>query len=161
VKSVHVVAQGLHVLVEAGLVLGVELQHPGVLVQLIEAVLQRVLQGVTGMREPSGFPTFGAQRHQLEERGHGLSILQQHGLRLGQELHPGQQFHERRRHVVQRLFVGHGRRPAALDRRAGFGDAGLAQGLDVALPVVRLVVAFGFARCGDGQLRPGKFPPHQ
>ena len=32
----HVVAQGLHVLVEAGLVLGVELEHPGVFVQLIE-----------------------------------------------------------------------------------------------------------------------------
>ncbi len=39
-----------------------------------------------------------------------------------------------------------------------FGDAGLAQGIDVALPTVRLLVVAG---AGCGQLRPGKFPAHQ
>jgi hypothetical protein len=154
----HVVAQGLHVLVEAGLVLGVELEHPGVFVQLIERVLERVLQGIAGMREPAGFPALGAQRHQLVEGSDRLPILQQHGLRLRQELHPRQQFRERRCDVVQRLLVGYRRRPAALDRCAGFGDAGLAQGLDVALPAVRLLFVAG---AGCGQLRPGKFPAHQ
>ena len=66
----HVIAQGLHVLVEARFVLGIELEHPRVLVQFIEAVLKRVFQGVAGMREPAGFPAFGAQRHQLVEGGH-------------------------------------------------------------------------------------------
>ncbi len=154
----HVVAQGLHVLVEAGLVLGIELEYPGVFVQLIERVLERVLQGIAGMREPAGLPPLGAQRHQLVEGSDRLPILQQHGLRLRQELHPRQQFRERRRDVVQRLLVGYRRRPAALDRCAGFRDAGLAQGLDVALPAVRLLFVAG---AGCGQLRPGKFPAHQ
>ncbi|KWT88516.1 hypothetical protein APY03_3533 [Variovorax sp. WDL1] len=161
--GLHIVAQRLHVLVEAGLVLGVELEHPRVLVQFIETVLQRVFQGVAGVGEPARLPTLGAQRHQLEEGGHGLAVLQEHGFRLGQKLHPGQQLHEGRRDVVQRLLVGHSRRPAALDRGAGFGDAGLLQGLDVALPAVRLLVITR-AGCGQvrrGRLRPGKFPPHQ
>ncbi len=63
----HVVAQGLHVLVEAGFVLGVELEHPGVLVQLIERILERVFERIAGMREPARLPTFGAQRDQLVE----------------------------------------------------------------------------------------------
>ncbi len=75
----HVVTQGLHVLVETRLVLGIELEHPGVLVQLIEAVLQRVLQGVAGVGKPARFPALGPQRHQLEEGRHRLAVLQQHG----------------------------------------------------------------------------------
>jgi hypothetical protein len=43
-------------------------------------------------------------------------------------------------------------------RNSGFGDAGLTQGLDVALPAVRLLFVAG---AGYGQLRPGKFPAHQ
>ncbi|GBC59061.1 hypothetical protein PSNTI_45610 [Stutzerimonas stutzeri] len=159
----HIVAQGLHVLVETGLVLSVELQHPGVLIQFIETVLQRVFQGIAGLREPARFPAFGAQRHQLVERRHRLPVLQQHGFRLRQELHPGQQFHERRRDLVQRLLVCQGRRPAALHRRAGFGDADLAQCLDVALPAVRLlvVVSIGCGQLRRGRLRSGEFPAHQ
>jgi len=56
----HVVAQVLHVLVEAGFVLGVELEHPGVLVQFIETVLQRVFERIAGMCQPAGFPPLGA-----------------------------------------------------------------------------------------------------
>ncbi|GBC59025.1 hypothetical protein PSNTI_45250 [Stutzerimonas stutzeri] len=154
----HVVAQRLHVLVEAGLVLGVELEHPRVFVQLVERVLERVLQGIAGVRKPAGFPALGAQRHQLVEGSDRLPILQQHGFRLRQELHPWQQLRERRRDVVERLLVGYRRRPAALDRCAGFGDAGLVQGLDMALPAVWLLFV---ADAGCGQLRPGKFPAHQ
>ena len=154
----HVVAQGLHVLVEAGLVLGVELEHPGVVIQLVERVLDRVLQSIAGVREPARFPALGAQRHQLVEGSHRLAILQQHGLRFGLELHPGQQFHERWRDVVQRLLVGHGSWPAALDRCARLGNAGTVQGLDMALPSVRLFVV---TSAGSSQLRPGEFPAHQ
>lgn len=110
------------------------------------------------MREPARLPTFGAQRDQLVEGCDRLPVLQQHGLRRRQELHPRQQLRERLRDVVQRLLVRHGRRLAALDRRSGFGDAGLAQRLDVALPAVRLLV---IATIGCSQLRPREFPAHQ
>ncbi|MPN05265.1 hypothetical protein SDC9_152515 [bioreactor metagenome] len=160
-SRLHIVAQGLHVLVEAGFVLGIELQHPGVLVQLIEAVLQRVFQRIAGVREPARFPALGAQRDQLVEGRDGLTVLKQHGFRLGQEFNPGQQFHERWPEVVQRLLVGHGRWPTALGRCAGFGDAGLVQGFDVALPAVRLLVGRRIFGAGCGQLRPREFPSHQ
>src|SRR3546814_19066102 len=79
--------------------LGVELEHPGVFVQLIARVLERVLQSIAGMREPAGFPALGAQRHQLVAGSDRLPLLQQHGLRLRQELHTRQQFRSAERRV--------------------------------------------------------------
>ena len=84
----HVVTQGLHVLVETRLVLGIELEHPGVLVQLIERVLERSPRH-RGHARASRAPPLGAQRHQLVEGSDRLPILQQHGLRLRQELPQG------------------------------------------------------------------------
>ena len=65
--GLDVVAQGVQVAGPVGFVLGVELHHPGVFVQLIEAVLQGVFQGVTSLQQPLRFPPLGADRRQLEE----------------------------------------------------------------------------------------------
>lgn len=105
----HVVAQGLHVVVEAGLVLGIQLHDPGIVIQLVEAVLERVLQRIASLRQPGRLAALGAQRHQLEEGGDGLAVFQQHGFRLRKELDPGQQFDKGRRDVIQRLLFSHGR----------------------------------------------------
>jgi hypothetical protein len=42
----QIVRQGAQIVVPVGLVLGVELHHPGVVVQLVEGVLQGVLQRI-------------------------------------------------------------------------------------------------------------------
>ena len=120
-----VAPQRLQVLIEVCFVLGIELHYPGVLIQLVEAVLQGVFQRIAGLGEPGGFAPLCAQGRHLEERGHRLAILQQHGLGMRQKLDPGQQGHERRGYVIQGLFVGQRGGTGALHGFARFGQARL------------------------------------
>ncbi len=116
------------------------------------------------MREPAGFPALGAQRHQLVEGRDRLAVLQQHGpSTAGRNSTQGSSSTNDGATSYSACSSAIGRRLVALDRRAGFGDAGLAQGLDVALPAVRLLViaSAGCVQLQRGQLRPGEFPAHQ
>ena len=78
-------------MVEACFVLGVELDDPGVFVELVEAVLQRVFQRIARLSQPGSFAAFGAQRPELEECSNRLTVFEQHALGFGQEFHPRQQ----------------------------------------------------------------------
>ena len=49
-------------------------------VKFVEAILQSVFQGVTGLRKPVRLAALGTQRHQLEKRRYRLSVFQQHGI---------------------------------------------------------------------------------
>src|SRR3546814_6019309 len=82
----HVTLQGLEVLIKASFILGIELQHPRVLVQLVKTILQRVLQRIARLCQPGGLPAFGAQRNQLKKRPYRLAVLQQHADRKSTRL---------------------------------------------------------------------------
>ena len=60
--GLDIALQGIQIVRETGVVLGVELHHPRVFVQLVKTVLQGVFQGVAGLGQPSGFAAFGADR---------------------------------------------------------------------------------------------------
>src|SRR3546814_2249984 len=64
----QIVRQGAPIVVPVGLVLGVELHHPGVVVQLVEGILQGVLQRIARLPQPGHLAALGADRRQLEER---------------------------------------------------------------------------------------------
>jgi hypothetical protein len=69
--------QSPQVALPIGFVLGVELHHPGMLVELVEAVLQRILQRIASLPQPMPLASLGADRRQLEERRHRLAVLEQ------------------------------------------------------------------------------------
>ena len=108
----QIVRQRAQIVVPVGFVLGVELHHPGVVVQLVEGVLQGVLQRIARLPQPGHLAALGADRRQLEEGRHRPAIFQQHALAAGQVLDPGQQVRERRRDAIERIVVGLGGRPA-------------------------------------------------
>lgn len=87
----NVAAQRVQVLVKVGLVLGVELEHPWIRIELVEAVLQGVFQRIACPCQPGGLATFSAQRRHLEKGGNRDAILKQHALRIRQVLNPRQQ----------------------------------------------------------------------
>ena len=86
-----VAAQRVQVLVEVGFVLGIELEHPRVGIELVETVLQSVFQCIARLGQPGGLAALGAQRRQLEESGNRDAVLKQHALRVRQVLDPWQQ----------------------------------------------------------------------
>ena len=90
----QIVRQRAQIVVPVGLVLGIELHHPGVVVQLIKSILKRVLQRIARLPQPGHLAALGADRRQLEEGRHRLAIFQQHALGFGQVLDPGQQVRE-------------------------------------------------------------------
>src|SRR3546814_8357871 len=73
----QIVRQGAPIVVPVGLVLGVELHHPGVVVQLVEGILQGVLQRIARLPQPGHLAALGADRRQLEEGRHRLAVFQQ------------------------------------------------------------------------------------
>ncbi|CAI2794288.1 Uncharacterised protein [Serratia ficaria] len=91
-----VIFQGGEIAVPVGIILGIKLNDPGRFIQFIKTVLERVLQCIPDLCQPGGFPAFRADRHQLEERGDGNAVLQQHALRFRQIFHPGQKIRKRR-----------------------------------------------------------------
>ncbi|CAM5317212.1 hypothetical protein TMEC50S_00695 [Thauera mechernichensis] len=131
----QVARQCAQVVLPVGFVLRVELHDPGVLVQFVEGILQRVLQGVSRLPQPRQLAPFGADRQELEERRHRLAVLEQHAFRAGQVLDPGQQVREGRRDVVERLGVCFGGR-SAVDGAARLRNAVPGQRRDMAPPCV-------------------------
>ncbi|MNM90547.1 hypothetical protein D3C81_1028130 [compost metagenome] len=157
----QIARQGMQIVVPACFVLRVELDHPGVVVQLVKRVLQGVFERIARLPQPSQLAALGADRLQLEEGRHRLPVLQQHGLRAGQVLHPGQQVRERRRHVVQRCVVGLGRGPAlTAECAARLVNALCGQRRHMAFPGIVGFLSGGSGGCGS-LARPWRRPGHQ
>ncbi|MNP00315.1 hypothetical protein D3C76_921040 [compost metagenome] len=71
-------------------VLAEELHHPGRLVELVEAVLQRIFQGVACRHQPFGLATLRADRLQLEYGTHGTVVIEQKAQLIFEVFDPGQ-----------------------------------------------------------------------
>lgn len=153
--------QRAQVVLPIGFVLRVELHHPRVLVQFVEGVLQRILQGIAGLPQPDGLAPFGTDRLQLEERRHRLAIFEQHALRGQQVLDSGQQVGEGRRHVVERRVVGLRRGSPMIRPKGGARcvDAVRSEAVDMPRPGVRLDVGLDWP--GGRTTRPRQSPAHQ
>ncbi len=152
----HIGVQSPQVAVPTGFVLRVELHHPGLVVQFVERVLQRVLQRVAGPPQPCHLAALRADRHELVERGDGHAVVQQHAARPGQELRPGQHVHEGRRYAVERTLVvlGGTRRIRGACVGAGRANAVLGKPGNVGGPGIRGIRGiWGVWRGGVG--RPG------
>ena len=156
----QITGQFAQVVVPACLVLGIELNYPGVLVEFVEGILQRVLQRIACLPQPGQFAPFGADRGQLEEGRHGLAVLEQHALRLRQVFHPGQQIGEGWRHLVERLGVLFGGRLAA-PNAAGFADAVCGQPCHMPRPGIVGWPVLGDRRRGLAQEGERHGPGHQ
>ncbi|MNJ27081.1 hypothetical protein D3C77_215770 [compost metagenome] len=82
--------QAVEVRGKVAVVLTEELHHPGRLVELVEAVLQRIFQRIARRHQPFGLAALGADRLQLEYGTHRTVVIKQKALLLLQILDPWQ-----------------------------------------------------------------------
>lgn len=76
----HIGMQRFEARLPTGLILKVKLNHPWVLLELLEAVLERVLEGIARLLEPGRLSPLGAEGGELEERRHRFAVIEKEAL---------------------------------------------------------------------------------
>ncbi|MNC03434.1 hypothetical protein D3C75_508410 [compost metagenome] len=120
-----VALQAFEVRGKVTVVLAVELHHPGRLVELVEAVLQCVFQGVARRHQPLGFTALSADRLQLKHGAHRAIVIEEKTLLVLKVFNPGQVVGETGIVCVLGSLIGKGGAPT-LRRAPGFPTRRLA-----------------------------------